>query len=166
MFNDNQDNQDQSNTDMDKVAQDISGATPIGLGMNPSTFNPVMPAQSDSATSAPTVTNDQPVGQPVMPSPDFSAPATPSTPLPEDLDDIKNQALQQLSPLVDKLEQSPEDHFKTIMMLIQASDNHELVREAYSAANAITDEQLKAEALLAVVNEINYFTQKHADQQQ
>lgn len=163
MFNDNQDNQDQSNTDMDKVAQDISGAAPIGLGMNPSTFNPVMPSQSDSATSAPTVNNDQPVGQPVMPSPSFSAPA-PTATVPSDLDEIKNQALQQLSPLVDKLDQSPEDRFKTVMMLIQASDNHELVKEAYSAANAITDEQLKAEALLAVVNEINYFTQKHADQ--
>ena len=45
------------------------------------------------------------------------------------------------------------------MMLIQASDNADLVPEAYEAANQITDEKARAQALLDVVNEINYFTQ-------
>jgi hypothetical protein len=45
------------------------------------------------------------------------------------------------------------------MMLIQATDNPALVKEAYEAANQITDEKTRAQALLDVVNEINYFTQ-------
>lgn len=77
----------------------------------------------------------------------------------EDLVKLKTQALQSLAPLVDKLDQTPEEKFKTTMMLIQASDNSELVPEAYKAANAITDEKARAQALLDVVNEINYFTQ-------
>ena len=74
---------------------------------------------------------------------------------------IKQQALQKLAPLVDKLEQTPEDRFKTTMMLIQASDNPELVSKAFDAANSISDEKLRAQALLDVVNEINYFTQSN-----
>jgi hypothetical protein len=77
----------------------------------------------------------------------------------DDLLKIKQQALTNLAPLVDHLEQTPEEKFKTTMMLIQASDNAELIPEAYEAANQIRDEKDRAQALLDVVNEINYFTQ-------
>ena len=73
---------------------------------------------------------------------------------------IKSQALEQLSPLVHKLDQTADEKYKTLMMMIQASDNQELIGEAYEAAQKITDEKAKAEALLNIVNEINYFTQK------
>lgn len=72
---------------------------------------------------------------------------------------IKQQALQQLSPLVDHLDQSPEEKFKTTMMMIQASDDKSLVKTAYEAAKQIGEEKARAQALLDVVNEINYFTQ-------
>jgi predicted component of type VI protein secretion system len=72
---------------------------------------------------------------------------------------IKQQALQQLSPLVDHLEQSAEEKFRTTMMMIQASDDQSLIPVAYDAAKEITDEKARAQALLDVVNEINYFTQ-------
>jgi hypothetical protein len=77
----------------------------------------------------------------------------------DELFDIKQQALHSLAPLVDKLDQTPEEKFKTTMMLIQASDNAALIKDAYDAANAIGDEKARAQALLDVVNEINYFTQ-------
>jgi hypothetical protein len=75
---------------------------------------------------------------------------------------LKQQALQSLAPLVDHLEQDPEAKFKTTMMMIQASDNSDLIPEAYEAANKIPDEKVRAQALLDVVNEINYFTQHPA----
>lgn len=77
----------------------------------------------------------------------------------DELVKLKQQALESLAPLVNQLDQTPEEKFKTTMMLIQASDNAELVHEAYEAANQITDEKARAQALLDVVNEINYFTQ-------
>lgn len=91
---------------------------------------------------------------------------TKASPLPDnpqtnsDLLDIKNEALHDLSPLVDKLDLSPEEKFKTVMMLIQASDDQALIPQAYDLAKKISDEKAKAQALLDVVNEINYFTQK------
>jgi hypothetical protein len=74
--------------------------------------------------------------------------------------DIKQQALQSLSPLLGHLDQTPEEKFRTTMMLIQASDNQDLVKVAFESAQAITDEKVRAQALLDIVNEINYFTTK------
>jgi hypothetical protein len=84
----------------------------------------------------------------------------PQGPVNDELINIKQDALQQLSPLVGHLEQSPEEKFRTTMMMIQASDDQSLIRTAYEAAQAITDEKARAQALLDVVNEINYFTQQ------
>lgn len=72
--------------------------------------------------------------------------------------DIKQQALSQLTPIVGHLDQTPEEKFRTTMMMIQASDDQSLIKTAYEAAQQITDEKTKAQALLDVVNEINYFT--------
>ncbi len=74
--------------------------------------------------------------------------------------DIKKQALEHLSPLVGQLEQSPEEKFHTTMRIIQASDNHALVKDAYEAAQNIEDDKVRAQALLDIVNEINYFTKE------
>ena len=75
-----------------------------------------------------------------------------------DLIDLKQEALTKLSPLVGHLDQSPDEKFRTLMMMIQASDDQRLVREAYETALKITDEKERAQALLDIVNEINYFT--------
>jgi hypothetical protein len=72
--------------------------------------------------------------------------------------DIKNKALKQLSPLVEHIDGSPEDKFRTLMMVIQSSDDQSLLKKAYEAAESIQDEKTRAQALLDIVNEINYFT--------
>lgn len=81
----------------------------------------------------------------------------------DDLLSLKQQALSQLSPLVSHLDQSPEERFKTLLMMIQASDNQALLKSAYEAANQISDEKQRAQALLDIVNEINYFTHAQKD---
>ncbi len=74
------------------------------------------------------------------------------------LNSLKQQALTKLSPLVEDLEQPPLEHFRTLMMLIQATDNSELLSRALETANSIDDDKDRAQALLDIVNEINYFT--------
>lgn len=78
----------------------------------------------------------------------------------DDLLDLKQQALGQLTPLVDHLEQSPEEKFRTTMMMIQSTDNQGLIKDAFAAAQEITDDKARAQALLDIINEINYFTQQ------
>lgn len=77
----------------------------------------------------------------------------------DDLLEIKRSALQDLSPLLDSLDQEPEEKFQTTMMMIQATDNKDLVAKAYDAAKEIKEDKERAQALLDIVNEINYFTQ-------
>ncbi|CAN5380123.1 hypothetical protein BH09PAT4_BH09PAT4_07610 [soil metagenome] len=77
----------------------------------------------------------------------------------DDLLAIKQSALKQLSPLVSHLDQSAEEKFHTTMMMIQAADDQTLIKDAYEAAQNIADEKARAQALLDIVNEINYFTQ-------
>jgi len=121
----------------------------------------------DSTFGLPTVTPTDPTAAPAS-SDNSSAPAVspaaaPAGPTaaPDDLLGLKQQALQQLSPLVGHLDQTPEEKFRTTMMMIQATDDHTKIKDAYEAAQAITDEKVRAQALLDVVNEINYFTQQH-----
>ena len=163
MFDDHKQDQSQDNNG----AQDSSSPMSMGgLGGNPSLspFGSPSPAPSPMSmggspapdpapTPSPAPTTVSPVG---APSDDHGHPANYNP----QLDDIKRQALSQLSPLVSQLDQSPEEKYKTLMMMIQASDNQDLLPEAYETAQKITDEKVKAEALLNIVNEINYFAQK------
>ncbi len=75
------------------------------------------------------------------------------------LADMKQQALDHLEPLVEHLDQSAEDAFKTTMMMIQANDNHSLLDKALDSAKKITDDKVRAQAMLDIINEINYFSQ-------
>lgn len=106
---------------------------------------------------------DAPVGstfQPTSPQPtDDGLVKVDQTPTKnDDLDDIKQQALSQLTPIISDLDQAPEEKYRTLMMLIQASDDKSLIKNAFEAANNIEDKKAKAEALLNIVNEINYFS--------
>lgn len=120
----------------------------------------------DSAALAPPPT-------PVVPSTlPFTPPQKPDGPLPAnnqtvdikgddgDLITIKQEALKHLSPLIGHLDQTPEEKFRTTMMMIQASDDQKLVQSAFKAAKEIKDDKARAQALLDVINEINYFTQQ------
>jgi hypothetical protein len=120
------------------------------------------PAYTSNAPDGPTQvqpSDDDSHSTSVTPKADDSATATNGSS--NDLLDIKQQALQHLSPLVSQLDQTPEEKFKTTMMMIQASDDQSLVKEAYEAAKEISDEKQRAQALLDIINEINYFTQNH-----
>lgn len=126
--------------------------------------NQVTPISEAAGEYIPTEVPGQPSQAAVDPTttPPRDAPASAHVPLAADdgLLTIKQQALQQLTPLIDHLEQTPEEKFRTTMMMIQASDNAGLISQAYEAAQGITDEKARAQALLDIVNEINYFTQQ------
>lgn len=165
MFGDG--NNDAPQADMPQSDNSMMQSGPVvGTPANPMPANDTageyMLEDGTPATSAPV----EPTTTPAPASDDAtSAPAVPTpTTSPEELLELKQQALQQLSPLLGHLDQSPEEKFRTTMMLIQASDNDSLLKQAYEAANSITDEKARAQALLDIVNEINYFTQ-HAEQQ-
>ena len=111
-----------------------------------------------------TTTSNDPVSPVTTPDPSIvsddqkPADSTDNSTQDENLISIKKNALQQLAPLIDQLDQEPEEKFKTMLMMIQASDDKTMLDSAYQTAQKISDEKLKAQALLDIVNEINYFT--------
>lgn len=128
-----------------------------------------LPTADEDTTSAPPTPVEDAGTDDIIPIPPHespepapaSVPDTPDKPAPSsdvDLLSIKQNALQQLKPLVGHLEQTPEERFRTTMMMIQASDDQSLIPQAYEAANSISDEKTRAQALLDVINEINYFS--------
>lgn len=156
------------NTDNQSATNTTSTATAPVLGLDgASSSAPMAPSISSDGTITPAQTSTAPAVTPAQETPLFGspspslAPAAPSSDspkVPDDLLTLKKDALSKLVPLVDKLDQSPSEKFKTTMMLIQASDDKTLIPKAYDAANAIEDEKVKAQALLDIINEINYFT--------
>lgn len=130
------------------------------------------PMTNDTAT---TQSDDQPAADQGMPLPQAtSLDSTTAAPMPgdsqpavgdNDLMGIKQEVLQSLKPLVGHLEQTPEEKFRTTMMMIQAADDQSLIPQAYEAAKSINDEKARAQALLDVVNEINYFTTQGSQDQ-
>jgi hypothetical protein len=130
--------------------------------------------QADEAASAP-VASDATVPVVDTPEPEVEEPVAPVVPAPEpvmetpavaptvpavggNLDSIKNEALGELRPLVDKLNVSAEEKFDTYLLLIRSTDDQSLVAPAHEAARSITDEARRAQALLDIIKEIDYLS--------
>jgi len=129
---------------LDNTNSSGPSSSPSFVHFNPT---PATPSDDTSTTNAPT---------PATPSDDTS---TTNAPTNSDLMDIKQKALEHLTPLVDHLDQTPEEKFRTTMMMIQASDDEKLIGSAFESAKEIKDDKERAQALLDVINEINYFSQ-------
>lgn len=124
-----------------------------------------------SISPTPTVAPDAPivfggVGSPTAPAPVSTLPtptlAAPSPAL-SNLDSIKNDALNELRPLIDRVDLPAEEKFDTYLMLIRSTDDPSLIGPAHVIAQGIVDEKRRAEALLDVIKEIDYLSRK--DQQ-
>ena len=161
MFDENQNQQTQGDhADYSKL---FDNTMPVGAPAGPAPGAPVgpltdntAPALPQSAPFAAPAQQDEPIHEPDL------IPANTPPHVDNELLGIKQDALHELAPLVDQLDQTAEERFRTTMMLIQASDDQSLVRLAYDEEKKIEDEKLRAQALLDVVNEINYFTQQNS----
>lgn len=117
--------------------------TPAAPTVAPAPAIPTVPAPvAGSAAPAPTA----------MPSPS-------AMPAVGGLDELKKTALEELRPLVGKLNLPPEDKFDTLLLIIRSTDDQSLLEPAHEAAKAIADENKRAQALLDVIKEIDYFSQ-------
>jgi len=113
--------------------------------------------QPPAAPIEPPVT--MPTPDPIMPA--VPAPATSSSvaiPVAGELDGVKQAAITELRPLVDKLTLPPEEKFDTYLLLIRSTDDKSLIGPAHEAAKMISDETRRAQALLDVIKEIDFLS--------
>ena len=123
-------------------------------GVNNATINDDTQFQEDENVEEPEVPTEQLVEN-LMPT-DIQPTVFPGI----DLDTIKNHALADLRPLVEKLTVSNEEKFDIYLLLLRSSDDNTLVEPAYNAARAIEDETKRANALLDIIKEVDYFKSK------
>ena len=158
----------QSNTnDLQKAIDEITGGSSdletqikgqMGVPPVPPTAGagvPEMPAVSPAAPSdAPDTSSD------VAPIPDFkaSAPAAaeakPAS-VGGDLAKVRESALQELVPLMDKVDITSQEKFDIYTEVIENTKDKSIVEKAFEAAKSIEDEKVKAESLLKLVQMID-----------
>ena len=128
-------------------------ASPV---INPAAISPDPVATDQNDESAIDIAKPA-APEPVTPTPTVSTPA-PAAAADPALDTIKQTALNELRPLVDKLDVSPEEKFDTYLLLLRSTDDKTLIAPAHDAAVAIVDEARRAQALLDIIKEIDYLS--------
>ena len=137
---------------------DEAAATPVaepaatGASVVPETPAPMVSPIEPAAPS------ETPVVEPVSSVEPMTAPTMPVMEGDGELDTIKKDALNELRPLVDKLNVAPEEKFDTYLLLLRSTDDKALIGPAHEAARSIADEARRAQALLDVIKEIDYLS--------
>ena len=108
----------------------------------------VVPPADDQATLPP-------APEPEVAVPPVVAPLTNS----DDLSGVKQEALNELRPLVDKLNVPAEEKFDTYLLLLRSTDDKTLIEPAHETAKLIEDEARRAQALLDIIKEIDFLSQ-------
>lgn len=153
------------NIDEQELAKALAGALPDA----PAADAAAAPAADAAAaglnfeeTPAADATDDTAKKDDAAALPDLSSLGAPADDAKDegDLEDIKLTALKELRPLMDKVELPAGEKFHTYLMLIRSTDDSTLIEPAHKAAQSIEDEKEKAEALLEIIKEIDYLSQK------
>ena len=160
----NDDNNDDLQNAINGIVNDAGAAkTPAGdtatsdepdLGMPPV---PPMPENLEPEMSLPTINTDNLMN--TVPEPiEAQADAEPALNVPEKapkasgLSDVKKSMIQDLIPLMDKVNISAEKKFSFYKELIDENGDTSMVAQAYEAAKGIADDTAKAEALLYLID--------------
>ena len=169
-------NDEELNKMIASLRQEQQTNAPAGQVVNQPPAQPAKPAPATPAKSAGKSAPTQPadpiltdvLAQPVKPAKAKPEPVTPPNvnPLGHNVDsgalgDIRLQVISELRPLVNRLDfLAPADKFDTLLLLIRTIDDSSLIPMAHQAAMAIPDEVKRAQALLDILKEIDFFTQK------
>ena len=169
-------NDEELNKMIASLRQEQQTGAPANQAVNQPAAQPTKPTPAASAKPAGKSAPAQPadpiltdvLAQPAKPAKAKSEPVTPPNvnPLGHNVDngalgDIRLQVISELRPLVNRLDfLAPADKFDTLLLLIRTIDDSSLIPMAHQTAMAIPDEVKRAQALLDILKEIDFFTQK------
>lgn len=165
-------------TDDQELANALAGVSKDVEDFSTSGFNPLETGDLDNvplnntnaveSTVEPIANETKPALEEVTSQTGALADALPVTnkPLPEEetldvsLLDVKNEAIEELMPILDHLKTDPEEKFNAYLLLLRSTDNKDLIKPALSMAKQITDEEKRASALLDIIKEIDYLSKE------
>lgn len=147
-------------------ASDQSTTAPDPLADEPPTLGMALPQpdDDDEPEPAPAGSDEPPAIRHSHAKESDDKPADEPTPATSvgsgPLDKLKASALEELRPLVGKLDLPAEEKFDTLLLIIRSTDDQALLDEAHDAAKQISDDAKRAQALLDIIKEIDYFSSK------
>ena len=169
-------NDEELNKMIASLRQEQQASVPANQAVNQPPAQPTKPTPAAPAKPAGKSAPAQPadpiltdvLAQPAKPAKAKSEPVTPPNvnSLGHNVDsgalgDIRLQVISELRPLVNRLDfLAPADKFDTLLLLIRTIDDSSLIPMAHQTAMAIPDEVKRAQALLDILKEIDFFTQK------
>lgn len=152
-------------SDDQELAKVLAGVSADAEGAEKGQAMSDVPAPAAPGTPPPAAPPADGSAAPIAPEPS-AGPAYMESPLPTtppispsgDLDGVKRDAINELRPLVDKLNLPAEEKFDTYLLLIRSTDDKTLIAPAYEAAKSIADEARRAQALLDIIKEIDFLS--------
>lgn len=140
-------------SDDQELAKVLAGVDLQAAEVTAAPVVPPLPTMDDTTASSDTATDD------VAVPPVIDAPVMPSLSAPSgDLSEVKQEALTELRPLVDKLNIPAEEKFDTYLLLLRSTDDKSLIEPAHETAKLIEDESRRAQALLDIIKEIDFLS--------
>lgn len=165
-------------TDDQELANALAGVSKDVEDFSTSGFNPLETGDLDNvplnntntveSAVEPTINETKPALEEVTSQTEALDDALPVTnkPLPEEetldvsLLDVKNEAIEELMPILDHLKTDPEEKFNAYLLLLRSTDNKDLIKPALLMAKQIADEEKRASALLDIIKEIDYLSKE------
>ena len=154
---------DEDDDDISKIVEDINASDDTDEVPEATSTPTVEPEPAEEPNEA----DDKPAPEPEQPTQEEQEEATADaiaadepTLSETELLEVKKSALQELSPLLDELDQTADEKLNILMMTIQATDDQSLLPQALETAKKIDDKKARAEAMLDIIQEITYFTKK------
>jgi hypothetical protein len=129
----------------DLPAPEVSNSTDTPEAASELSLADETPADDD--VSVPVTVNSTPAAEPVesVESAESSG---------SDLSSLKQEALKELTPLVQHLDLPAEEKLNTIMKLYETTQDQSLLKAAFEAAKNISDDSLRAKSLFDLVQKL------------
>lgn len=113
------------------------------------------PAFDFSNIEMPAPAEETPVEEAPAPAPVVEAPAAPAAEAPAGIREIKNSAIRDLLPLLDKMNINPSQKFRICCDAFETLKDYTAINPAYRAAKEIADDKERADALLYIIESID-----------
>ncbi len=139
---------------IDEITQKGGAASNGGAAKSagPAPMAPPMPSAQTNSMKMP---GPAPMGMPSMPS--MSAPTSYGRPMGygTDISKVKEAALKELFPIMDRVEVEPEKRFLLYQEMLTTMRDKAVIAPAYEAARQIRDDKVRADSLLYLINSID-----------
>lgn len=157
-------NQNRKDNDLQRAIDEITqkggqqgGAPKPGAAPQPASMMPPAPSQPANTMKLPNMPAPAPapvqsMGMPSMPTMGgFGRPMSYGA----DISKVKEAALKELFPIMDRVEVEPEKRFLLYQEMLNTMRDKAVIAPAYEAARQIRDDKVRADSLLYLINSID-----------